>query len=357
MTNQNSNINTDKMLRSIKSRQIIFPILIGFSVIIYLFWGEFNQKAFSEVPFTKLTILFIFLAAFMMLTRDFGYVVRLKLLSGKKMSWRQCIRVIFLWEFTSAVTPSAVGGTSVAVFFIYKENVSFGESSAIVLATAFLDELYFLIMFPIIILSVNHSELFTITNSNLHASNWSTEFLYFTIIGYSLKAIFTLLVGYGLFINPLKVKYLLFTIFKLRFIRKWRRSAVKTGNDIVLASYEFKNKSFIFWLKAFFTTFIAWTSRYWVVNLLFLAFFVVPNHFMIFARQLVMWIMMLVSPTPGGSGFAEFIFSKFLGQYIPVITLIPILVILWRLITYYPYLIIGAFLVPIWIKNKFTSNE
>jgi len=39
---------------------------------------------------------------------------------------------------------------------------------------------------------------------------------------------------------------------------------------------------------------------------------------LLFARQLAMWIMMLVSPTPGGSGFAEFIFTRYLGGFIPV---------------------------------------
>ena len=49
-----------------------------------------------------------------------------------------------------------------------------------------------------------------------------------------------------------------------------------------------------------------------------LAFFTVKDHMLIFARQLVMWIMMLVSPTPGGSGFAEYIFTRYLSDVIPV---------------------------------------
>ena len=67
----------------------------------------------------------------------------------------------------------------------------------------------------------------------------------------------------------------------------------------------------MFWLKTGFATVISWTSRYWVVNAVFVAFFAMKNkHILLFARQLVMWIMMLVSPTPGGSGFSEYIFSQ-----------------------------------------------
>lgn len=353
----NVNSETDKILKSIKSRQIIIPIILGFAVVLFLFWKEISGNSFSAISLTKYGILWIILAACMMITRDIGYIIRLKILSGSRLNFLQCIKIIFLWEFTSAVTPSAVGGTSIAVFFLYKENISFGESSAIVMATAFLDELYFLLMFPILIISVNQTQLFAIQSDAISGIDWSNQFFYFAIIGYSLKAAFTLLIAYGLFINPKSLKYFLAGVFSIKFLRRWRRKAIKTGIDITHASKEFKSKPFSFWLKTFGTTWIAWTSRYWVVNFLFLAFFFVPDHFIIFARQLVMWIMMLVSPTPGGSGFAEYIFSEFLGEYIPIITLIPILVILWRLITYYPYLIVGAFIVPIWIKKKFTSEK
>jgi uncharacterized protein (TIRG00374 family) len=349
--------NSNSLLKSINRRKIIAPILIGFGAVAYLFWDEFDVNAFDKVTFTKMSVLWIFCAVCMMMLRDLGYILRIKILSGNQMTWRQCIRVIFLWEFTSAVTPSAVGGTSIAVLFLYKEKVPIGQSTAIVMATAFLDELYFLLMFPLLLVVVNSTALFSITSSSFNGVNWSNEFFYFAVIGYSLKAAFTFLVFYGLFINPRGVKWLIAKIFTLRFLKRWRRSAIKTGNDIMLASKEFKSKPFSFWVKVFATTFLSWTARYWVVNFLFIAFFVVPDHIIIFARQLVMWIMMLVSPTPGGSGFSEFIFSEFLGESIPVVTLIPVLAILWRFISYYPYLIIGAFLVPTWIKQKFSTEE
>ena len=69
-------------------------------------------------------------------------------LTDKGLTWVQAFRVIMLWEFTSAITPSTVGGTAVAVVFIHKEGMSVGKSTAVVLATSFLDELYFVIMLP-----------------------------------------------------------------------------------------------------------------------------------------------------------------------------------------------------------------
>ena len=79
------------------------------------------------------------------------------------------------------------------------------------------------------------------------------------------------------------------------------------------------------------------------------------TQFLIFARQLIMWIMMLISPTPGGSGFAEFVFKEYLGSFIigGGAGVAIAMAIVWRLITYYPYLFVGVFIVPKWIGQHF----
>ena len=35
------------------------------------------------------------------------------------------------------------------------------------------------------------------------------------------------------------------------------------------------------------------------------AFFPVSDHLLLYARQLIMWVILLISPTPGGSGIAD----------------------------------------------------
>lgn len=39
-------------------------------------------------------------------------------LSDGHLSWRQSFNVTFLWEFASALTPSVVGGSGIAMFII-----------------------------------------------------------------------------------------------------------------------------------------------------------------------------------------------------------------------------------------------
>ncbi len=338
-------------------RKIIYPIIIGLAVVVYMLQRELDVDLFDLITFTWYSAFWLSMALLLMVVRDLGYIVRLKILTEGDFSWRQCFNVIMLWEFSSAITPSAIGGTGVAIFFVNREGLNIGRSTAVVMATSFLDELYFILMFPLLLVIVTGRALFAIDPGE-EAISFTNEFFYFALIGYLAKFVFVLLITYGLFVNPRGLKWLLLWIFRLPLIRKWRYKMHETGSDLIETSRVFKTKPLGFWIKAFVATFFSWTSRYWVVNFLLLAFFAVDGHILIFARQLVMWIMMLVSPTPGGSGFAEFVFSRYLGEFIPEgIAVAVLMALIWRLVSYYPYLFIGAVMLPRWLSGKFTGTR
>ena len=353
MTKETKNNNQD-IASQISPWKMIWPISIGLAVVAYLLYDNFDVKAFEIVQFTWNSIFWLFIAIILMLFRDIGYVIRIKVLTDNQFSWIQAIRVILLWEFTSAITPSAVGGTGLAVIYVNKEGLSIGRSTAVVMATSFLDELYFIIMLPLLLLFINIDKLFAVGG----IESYSQEIFILAVLGYSVKLIYTIFISYGLFKNPRIIKKLLFNVFSIRFLKKWRYSATQAGNEIMDSSKELKKKPFSFWLKAFGATVFSWTSRYWVVNAIFVAFFVIENHTLLYARQLVMWIIMLVSPTPGGSGFTEFVFTEYLGDFLPQVAgVVVLMATLWRLITYYPYLIIGAIIGPQWVKKNFKAKE
>ncbi len=350
---------TENPLGAVKAGRAIIPIVIGLGYVFYMLYREYDPEVLGVLKPTTITYWFLSLAFLLMIIRDVGYVIRIKILTGGELTWMQSIRVILLWEFTSAVTPSAIGGTGVAILYVNKEGVSVGKSSAVVMATSFLDELYFILMFPLLILLVGVDQLFIVDGTGGHFPN---SFFWFALIGYSVKFIYTCFISYGLFFNPRGLKWLLLWIFRLPFLRRWRHGADEAGTDIILSSKELKSKPFMFWFKTFLATALSWTSRYWVVNAMLLAFLVVPDHFAIFARQLVMWIMMLVSPTPGGSGFAEFVFTRYLSDFIVVEAhLVPVVTVamalLWRFISYYPYLFIGAIMLPGWVNKHFLVKK
>ncbi|MEG1556666.1 MAG: flippase-like domain-containing protein, partial [Bacteroidales bacterium] len=159
----------------------------------------------------------------------------------------------------------------------------------------------------------------------------------------------------GVFIAPQGVKKLLVALFSIPFLQKWRTGAAKTGDEIIITSKELKGKSFYYWFQAAFATFLSWTARFWVLNCLILALNPdMPFHFgqqiTIYAKQLVMWVILLISPTPGASGVAEISFAAFFGNEFPA-NLQAAVALLWRAISYYPYLFIGLIVLPIWLRK------
>ena len=87
-------------------------------------------------------------------------MLRLRVLSEKELSWRQCFEISMLWEFSSAISPSAVGGTAVALVIMAQEKIKTGRTTAIVLITSLLDEIFFITMVPIVFFVIGFSNAF-----------------------------------------------------------------------------------------------------------------------------------------------------------------------------------------------------
>ena len=332
----------------------MWAVVIGLAVAAYLLWSSFDKKAFEVVNWSFNSFFWLFVALLMMAIRDLSYMYRIRVLTDYQISWRHSFDVIMLWEFASALTPSVVGGSSIAMFIVHKEGISFGKSTAVVMVTALLDELFYIIMVPIIIAIVGFSDLFPISlEKDFFGIRLGTIGLF--VLGYFFILILTSAILYAVFINPRGFKSFLLFVFKFKWIRRWRYAAIQTGDDIITTSEELKGKDLNFWLKAFGATFFSWTARYWVVNFMILAFLDVSDHFLIYGRQLVMWVIMLISPTPGGSGVAEFAFSGFLGEF--TLGLAATFALLWRLLSYYPYLFIGSVVLPSWLRRVFVKES
>lgn len=308
------------------------------------------RETLQNIDWSLFTILWILLACVCVAIRIFGYVLRLRILTDRQLSWKKCLDVIIIWEFASALTPSVVGGAGFAVYFLYKEGFSAGKSTGIVMITAMLDELFYIIMVPFVFLFLTAEMIFP--------SDWNTSILGFTLstngvfwVGYFFLVILTTSIIYGIFVSPRRIKFLLLKLFNLKWLKRWKYSVIRWGDDLITTSEELRDKPRKYWLSSFGATFMSWTARYFVVNCLIAALVVVNEHFLIYAKQLCMWIIMLISPTPGSSGLAEIIFTKFFGENILPTHLAGPLSILWRILTYFLYLFLGVLIFPKWLRR------
>ncbi|MBL4755089.1 MAG: flippase-like domain-containing protein [Flavobacteriales bacterium] len=346
----------DKFLRALRPSRIIYPILLGLGVAGFMIYDDFELNALLSINWTWHAGIWAIVAISMMLFRDAAYIYRIKVLTSDELSWKQSFQVIMLWEFASAITPSIVGGSAVAVYIVHKELNNVGKSTAIVMASSLLDELFYVFMVPILYLLISKGVLFSIQGSSALHELTHGYGIYMFGFGYLFIVTYSVIILYALFYNPRVIKWTFIKVFSLPFFRKWRTAAAKAGDDLIIASKEIKGKKKRFWVKAGFATFVSWTARFWVVNFLILvplgAGIAFSDHILIYGRQLLMWVIMLVSPTPGGAGFAEVAFTVFLSEFIDK-GLISSMAVMWRLISYFPYLFIGIAVLPIWIKRVY----
>lgn len=343
--------------------KILIPTFLGIGVIVYMLFQDLlgkenvsNLKDLENITITWNTIFWIFVALLLMVGRDLGFTIRYRFLTDKLLSWKQSIKITLLAEFGTAITPSSVGGSSMAILFLSKENIPVGKSTAMVFVTMLLDEMFFVVTFPIFLLFIPLDSLFpeiSTSGGGLASLGITTLF----IIAYIVKLTICVCLIIGLFFKPQAIRWLIIKIFKLPILRKWQHGAVKAGDDLIVSAKEIQGKKFSYWFPLILATILSWSSRYLVVNALFMAFFPVTDNLLVFARQFVMWILMILSVTPGASGLSELIFKHYLGSFIPLAGLVPIIILLWRLLSYYNYLFIGAFLVPRWANQAFSKKK
>ncbi|RPD49793.1 UPF0104 family protein [Hymenobacter sediminis] len=342
-----------QLLDKLRPSRIILPVLIGLGVVGFMFWRSYKPGDLAPLADAKPEWLLVMLAV--LVARDAGYVYRIRYLTQKVLSWRAALDVIMLWEFSSCVLPSAVGGTAVAPVLLHKEGIPLGKSVAYIMATAMLDNLYYVLTVPLVVL-VGGDALYP--HEALQGGLVATLRVGF-ILSYVFVTVYALLMMYAIFINPQAVKRLLVRLFSVRGIRRFRSKAYKMGNEMVLASAELRGNGLAYWLRASLSTAFVWTARYLVIGCLIAAFINVtwPEFWLIFGRNLTYKVILLIAITPGGAGIAEGAFPTFFGKFIGTPTMTNFMVLLYRVVTYYLYLVLGAVFLPRWVARIFGKRK
>jgi len=319
---------------------------------IYDIKGNYRKQTVSDalqlIHWTPTSFLWILVALLCVVGRDFFYMLRIRLLTHNELTWKASFYVIMLWEFASALSPGVVGGVAVAMFILNKEKIDLGRSTAIVLITAMMDNLFYVLMIPFVFLFIDSATLFP---SHSFGSS-SVQFIFWT--GFFVFLGLTLFLFTSLFILPSFAKRLLRIVFSLPFLNRWKTKVLTTGENIEKTALLMRKEPFSYWIKVFLATCGSWISRYLVINALLQAFLQlgILDHVLLLGKQLVLWLLMRVSPTPGGSGIAEYAFGELLVDFSQSALLLASLAIVWRLMSYFPYLFIGAFLLPRWLKRR-----
>ena len=332
--------------------KIFLPIAIGLAVVVWLFKREFNPEVWHSIHFDGRVIGCILLAWLFMLGRDFGLTWRFRTLTDRQLSWTKAWKVDMLCEFTSCVTPLGCRRQCPRYDISQPRGHrawagDHADDDNTVSRRTFFRGLA----------SYNHadsplSRTFRLRTRRIH-SRTAICFLGSLCRDFRLDHNSFL----GIIVRPHAIHRFLNWLFHFRLLNKWAKQVDSLGTNMETTGKELRTRPFIWWLETFGGTALSWSSRYLVVNALFLGFAPAASQIVVFARQFIVWVCLMVSPTPGSAGISEWLFTTYYGDLIHSAGMALVIALFWRIISYYVYLLVGACIMPGWIQQGIRNKE
>lgn len=294
------------------------------------------------VELKNINWLYIVLLSCMILLAWLCNATRIYLLThsiNHNISFRSAMAISISTEFGVSASPGGVGGTAVRLGLLVKSGLDLPRSTALFASDVFVDCLYFVIMMPLAVFII-------ITDPTWNHSFEGMGNLPYIILGYMLLVITLVTLAIrnrkklNKFIHILLKKY----GHKRRLSGRWR---IVTANFMINISaswgaviFLWKNKRSVL-ICNFFLSAIQLTCRYSTLPILLIAFSCDKNPFPLFFIQGVVFLLSAMLVVPGGGGASEIITSLILPVFVQK-SLIGVIVLLWRIYTYYFYLFIGG---------------
>ena len=339
------------VLQSISLSRIIIPTLLGLGVVLWLMSRQLNPQEFAEIRWNGRNLFWLLMAVACYVGRHLFYSWRLRELSGKVFSWWKSIELIVIWEFASAVSPTSVGGSAVALFMLAQEKISTARTVAMVMYSMVLDSLFFIVSLIGFYVILGPSIIRPGMQSLTDVDGYGVIFIAMVIF----MSAYGLLFFYGLFVRPQTLRAILHWLSRTRLLRRFRHSLAGIASDVVTTAKEIQSQPKRYHIQVFVATIGAWIFRFAALNCIIIA--LIPDTSLDFLTQLeilargeTMYAVTAFSPTPGGAGIAEALFGGFFTDYIPR-GIATVVALIWRLVTYYPYLILGALIIPVWVRG------
>jgi uncharacterized protein (TIRG00374 family) len=339
-----------KQSQPFSAQKLILYFLIIFFIGYFFTKNTIDFGQLTSLRWTPLMWKGILLSAAMLVLRDLGYVLRLRLLSENKISFWKSVKITLLWEFGSAITPGMIGGKAVAIYMLVKSRINAAKASSIVLMAILLDEFIFILLFPVFYFLFG-KQMFQL---GTHCPDWlalktklpwieNIKYLEYTVILMLIFIlVFVVIVFMGIFIYPSWIKQLIKTVGRFPLLKKWRIGIDDFADEIHHTSIHIRSKKPLFWIRLCLYTLMSWVGRYLVGVAIVYGFSTGQIDWLyVYVKQYALWLMFYLPSTPGSSGIAEALYMAFYCESI-LPGLSGTAAFVWRFMSYYIYLFIGV---------------
>ena len=337
------------MKKTIKNKLSLLIVLLLTIIVLYFSLKDDFDSVIQELK--SANILFLLIAVIMtiyyyVLTSISMYVI-IKKYNDKFTLW-QTIKLKFKTKFFDAITPTSTGGQPYQIYSLTSNGISVLDSTNICLQSFVA---YQLALVLIGILAV-------FSNSIMHLFDVNNTLMFLVIIGFIINtsiAVFLFLVSFTTKFNNYIYRKILNIAVKLHLVKDVEKTNkmyddyvenVKRGTTSLL-----KNKKDF--ASVIILNFVGLCFDY-LVPLFVLYSIGDYNSFGLFKCIIASAHVLLMGsfiPLPGGTGGLEYGFVEFFGTFLKGSKLTT-LMLLWRFITYYLVMIIGAIMLNIRKKDE-----
>ncbi len=255
------------------------------------------------------------------------------------ISYRSAMAISISTEFGVSASPGGVGGTAVRLGLLVRSGLDLARATALFASDVFVDCLYFIIMMPIAVFII-------FTDPTWNGSFRDMGKVPYVIAGYMVTVMIIVIVVIN---NRKKINSLIHVFLKRyghkkRLLGRWRivtsnfSRNINSSWDAIL--FLWRNKRLVL-ICNFFLSAIQLTCRYSTLPILLIAFSCDKNPFPLFFIQGVVFLLSAMLVVPGGGGASEIITSLILPAFVQK-SLIGVIVLLWRIYTYYFFLFVGG---------------
>jgi len=319
---------------------IAVSVILSIAIILVILKLTISHTTLEYLTVNKIQYEYFLAAIFLNIMYWFLWGTRLKMLCtavDKKMRmgiWGST-KIVLANLFLAGITPSMAGGEPVRIYLLNKNGMSIGGATAAVLGERLLDAMFILICIPF---------AFFVFKNHIDVELIRTGLSIGVIVFVACIILFVYAIK-----NPDKTKsFLIFLESKLRrFFR--RRIDMKKVVDRINREVDDFNKSMKFFAKKGRKTFLLcgvltvlfWSTGFMIPSMILLGLGLDPFIVESYSAQVLLLVIVMMPTTPGSSGITE---GSVAGLYSVLIgrNLIGVFVLLFRLITYYMNLIVGA---------------
>ncbi len=246
--------------------------------------------------------------------------------------WR-ATRAFLLYLFGASVTPNA-SGANVAMAWYLAQYTNAKRGTAVAVFTLALDLTLYAYALPLAFIYLQ----------------WQGIDLKLPVVG-SLLGIFVGLgmvgaigLAYGVAFQAHRLEQLIGFIFQIKFLQRFQASVVQFVQETATAMQQMRTMPFATQLKLHFATALSFFLHLVAANLVLAALGLTVHHGGLIAAQVILVFLGFFIPTPGGAGYYEVVLGT-TGAALGVApeAIIPFILI-WRILSYYLYVLIGPFI-------------